>query len=964
MARGAVLPNIIVDQFGYRPSANKLVIFARPVSGVGSPSTFDPGTTFNLVNAASGTTVFTGTITQWNGGAVDSASGDMAWQGDFSSYSAPGTFYIQVSGGSNPGGQSYPFQIRSDIYNGVEIASQRSFFYSRCGCDISAANGGANWNHPACHENAGQELSCDLYVGGVDQGPGTARDVHGGWHDTNGGDWSKYVSGTGPTMWFLLHSVDWYPQGYTDSTNIPESGNGVPDMLDEIKWEMDWYLRMQRSSDGALFSDVKTPGNAGPLVPSGDTTATYYDDVTDDDTAFGCMAFALGARVFGQYPYYASYAVTLRNAATAAWGYLQAQSVVSGTAVGAAAELFALTGNSTYQTYFDANYNSSSIGGPVKNPPTAGDIFDPDSNVSLQLGMVSYCLAPGATTSVVAAIKNALMNECEYVILANNPANDPYGAYMYGYWWGSNGVMAQWGDQLLYAAKLGVNPGHTSAYLAQAEEYLHYFHGRNPLNYVYLTNMGTKGANLGASQPAMSIFSNWFWQGTIYDGNSGPSAVGPAPGILSGGPDETYSPCGSGDCGGTPYAGVVISPPMNEPPMKTFKDWNNNWPDASWQVTEPDQSYQGPYQLLVSAFAASPASTPAPSPTRSMTPSPTASSTNTSTPTPSGTASPTASRTATGTSTLSMTPTFSPTPTITATMIASSTPTPVLTDTATPIASSTGTATSSPSQTPTSTNTATLTATPTNSATSSATPTVSDTVTNTPVYSFTPTHTSTNSATSTTSGTPTFTATVTRTFTPTNTVTMTDSFTPTSTGTFTHTFTSTFTLTLTDTPTSSMSPTATASQTPTSTSTMTGTATLTASRTATWTWTPTPTSSPTATWSPTPTLSPTSTQSFTPTPTITPVPESFPVVYPNPADGTVPVKVRPPAYFGVSDVKVRVFTIAFRKAQENTYRQVPAGTDVPLSLTDKWGKPLASGLYYVVVQTSQGRTIGKLLILR
>jgi len=113
-------------------------------------------------------------------------------------------------------------------------------------------------------------------------------------------------------------------------------------------------------------------------------------------------------------------------------------------------------------------------------------------------------------------------------------------------------------------------------------------------------------------------------------------------------------------------------------------------------------------------------------------------------------------------------------------------------------------------------------------------------------------------------------------------------------------------------------------------------------------------------------LQPTSTPTLSPTPSSTPTPvlESYPVVYPNPADGTVPVRVRPPAYFGILDVTVKIFTIAFRKVQENTYHQLPNGTDVPLNLTDKWGKPLSSGLYYVAVQTTQGRSIGKLLILR
>lgn len=78
----------------------------------------------------------------------------------------------------------------------------------------------------------------------------------------------------------------------------------------------------------------------------------------------------------------------------------------------------------------------------------------------------------------------------------------------------------------------------------------------------------------------------------------------------------------------------------------------------------------------------------------------------------------------------------------------------------------------------------------------------------------------------------------------------------------------------------------------------------------------------------------------------------------------MPVRVRPPAYYGLSDVKIQVFTTAFRKVQENTYYQIPCGTDCALALVDKWKKPLASGVYYVVVHTNTGRSIGKLLVVR
>jgi hypothetical protein len=103
-----------------------------------------------------------------------------------------------------------------------------------------------------------------------------------------------------------------------------------------------------------------------------------------------------------------------------------------------------------------------------------------------------------------------------------------------------------------------------------------------------------------------------------------------------------------------------------------------------------------------------------------------------------------------------------------------------------------------------------------------------------------------------------------------------------------------------------------------------------------------------------------------PTPTFsqTPVPEKYPVIYPNPADGTAPVNVRPPYFTGVSDVKVQVYTLAFRKVQEKTYKGLVAGQDCQIRMTDTWNNPLASGLYYVVVTSNSGRTIGKMLILR
>jgi hypothetical protein len=98
-------------------------------------------------------------------------------------------------------------------------------------------------------------------------------------------------------------------------------------------------------------------------------------------------------------------------------------------------------------------------------------------------------------------------------------------------------------------------------------------------------------------------------------------------------------------------------------------------------------------------------------------------------------------------------------------------------------------------------------------------------------------------------------------------------------------------------------------------------------------------------------------------PTSSPTPNRQVVIYPNPA-GNGPVHILLPSYAGVSNIKVTFYTLAFRKVREVDFTNVPSGTAVVLDLTDNWGKPLANGLYYVVVTTSQGRSIGRLLILR
>lgn len=404
-----------------------------------------------------------------------------------------------------------------------------------------------------------------------------------------------------------------------------------------------------------------------------------------------------------------------------------------------------------------------------------------------------------------------------------------------------------------------------------------------------------------------------------------------------------------------------------------------------------------PTSTSTSSATASPTGTPSststtsPTATASRTPTATASLPATSTPTLTATFTPmsTSTSSATASATTTGTPTFSFTPTGTPTSTASSTPT----KTASPTTTSTPTSTSTPSSTPTRTatstasgtatdtpvNSFTATSTPTNSATGTmtrtATLTATSTNTSTPSFTFTSTVTSTSTASSTPTRTSTSTNSPTASATTTNTPV--NSFTATSTPTNSATLTATGTATRTETPT--LVPTSTLTTTPTASPTSTGTAPFTPTRTPTSTATlsPTFTTSPTVsltftrtltpspTWTPSPMASSTATPQTSPTPLVsvsaTPGSSSTPVLYPNPVTGgSVTLLVN---LSTAGSVHVQIFTLSFREVLNITLPE-PAGTDkLDILLKDKDGKPLANGLYYVLITVNGKRSVLKLLIL-
>ncbi len=167
----------------------------------------------------------------------------------------------------------------------------------------------------AAYNHFSEELS-PLYNGEV---TGTGRDAHGGWYDA--GDFNKYMLSASFSLWYLQTAFDiggpaQFPDG---GWNIPESFNGVPDLLDEARWELDWISRTL-SSDGGMYFKV-TSECWWYDMPQTDDRRQYFIGKNTYDTATAAAVLAAGARQWQ--PYDPALAAVYLKQALKAWGFLQ-----------------------------------------------------------------------------------------------------------------------------------------------------------------------------------------------------------------------------------------------------------------------------------------------------------------------------------------------------------------------------------------------------------------------------------------------------------------------------------------------------------------------------------------------------------------------------------------------------------------------------------------------------------------
>jgi endoglucanase len=593
---------IVVDQFGYIPSGVKRAVLRDPVVGYDADESFTPSSTYALVDAQTGRTVFEAAPTSFADGATDEASGDKASWFTFSQVTNEGEYFVMDL---EQKVRSYAFTISPNVYREVLKQAMRMLYYQRAGQEKTATHAGEGWTDSASFLGPGQDKNCRLFS---DTGnASTERDVSGGWYDA--GDLNKYTIWTAGYVQTLLRAYLERPTVWSDDYNIPESNNGTPDILDEAIWGLEHLIRLQQT-DGSLLSIVGEPSASPPSAAAG---ACRYGPATTSATLATAAAFATAARILplaekpelntlandaldraerawawaGQNP-----AVTFRNneGASAGLGAGQQETDDYGRLVhklDAAAQLFSVTGEAEYRTFFDANYAELNL---IKN----NGAVEP-WHILGQDAALDYTRAEGATPATVSAIQSAYLTGIQGGANLGAALADPYASPLPAYVWGSNVIKSHMGNNFANVVTYGLDSSLNEQMMHAAEGYIHYLHGTNVFSLVYLTNM----YEFDAENCVNEIYHTWFADGSPLWDRVGESTYGPPPGFLSGGPNPYY------ECGvpSDPLCSpAVLTPPLDQPPQKSYKDFNDAWPEGSWSISEPSDGYQVAYVRLLSKF--------------------------------------------------------------------------------------------------------------------------------------------------------------------------------------------------------------------------------------------------------------------------------------------------------------------------------------------------------------------------
>jgi endoglucanase len=495
---------IKLDQVGYLTRARKvaLVVSSRPADA------------FNVRRTRDDSVVFSGKLAA----PVDDAdSGDRVQAADFTKLEETGSYYLDVPGV----GRSWDFSVGADVYAHAFYLTMRAFYGQRCGTVVDLGSEFPGYTHAACHLRGAYHVS---------SGQAGAHESARGWHDA--GDYGRYVVNSAVSTATLLRAWEMFGARLRNvNLHIPESNDRTPDLLDEVRWNLDWMLTMQ-DADGGVWHKQTSEQFAAFVMPERDDSVSYVVGTgakpykSSCATADFAAATAIAARVY--VPFDHAYARKSLRAAVRAWGWLDKHPdvlfrnparVVTGEygdrqcgdeRLWASAELWRTTRNDVYQRYLLTHFGEYAKRADGFAPPSWANVAP--------LAMWTYVLGGGEDQEAVKTIREASLRAADETVERTGRNGYHNSLTPQDYVWGSNGVAANYGVQLLVANAMRPRP----RYVESALDDLHYILGRNTFSLSFVTRLGENPFRHPHHRPSAA------------DSNAEPW-----PGLMSGGPNRS-----------------------------------------------------------------------------------------------------------------------------------------------------------------------------------------------------------------------------------------------------------------------------------------------------------------------------------------------------------------------------------------------------------------------------------------
>ncbi|GAB5409348.1 MAG: glycoside hydrolase family 9 protein [Balneolaceae bacterium] len=453
---------ILVNQVGYPISAAKKALIRSDVESY-------------FLKDSNGNKIFNGNVHEpkyWE------LSGDAVGVANFSAFTQPGEYQLCISDTEC----SAPFEIGTSLYGDLADAALKTYYYSRVGVDIEEEFGG-KWNWEAGHP----DTSVMIHASAADENrpEGITLASPGGWYDA--GDYGKYIVNSSITTWTILQSYALNTEFHENQNlNIPESGNSVPDILDEALVNLKWMMTMQDPSDGGLYHKLTTKNFDGFKMPNETTAQRFFLQKSTSATLDFASTMAAAHRIYSRNNQ-TELANKMASQAKMAWKwamenpdvfYNQPSDVSTGAYPDtslvdewfwASAEMYLLTGDKKYKDKMMENYQ---------------DPITPKWDVVNALGVISILTSD--KRSEFKSIEEDFIAYVDYML--KKEANAPYLISMDQFAWGSNSDVANDGMLKLVAYQLTGN----RKYVESALNDLHYILGRNATGFSFVTGFGDK----------------------------------------------------------------------------------------------------------------------------------------------------------------------------------------------------------------------------------------------------------------------------------------------------------------------------------------------------------------------------------------------------------------------------------------------------------------------------------------